>query len=137
IRMSVDTAKPQVARQAVAAGATLINDITSSPDLAEVAAETGAGWIAMHMKGEPRTMQREAVYDDVVAEVLEHLGARANAARDLGADEVWIDPGIGFGKTAEHNWQVLRSLRTFTASGWPVAIGTSRKAFLGALTAAA
>src|SRR5699024_2969925 len=75
--------------------------------------------------------------DDVVAEVLEHLGARANAARDLGADEVWIDPGIGFGKTAEHNWQVLRSLRTFTASGWPVAIGTSRKAFLGALTAAA
>src|SRR5690625_653148 len=135
IRASVDTAKPEVAREAVAAGADLINDISSS--LAETAAATGAGWLAMHMRGRPRTMQHNPVYEDVVTDVLEHLIERAEAGRDLGIDEIWIDPGIGFGKTAEHNWQILRHLDRFVACGWPIAIGTSRKAFLGSITAAA
>jgi len=135
VRISVDTAKPDVARAAVAAGASLVNDITAS--LAPVAAETGAGWIAMHMRGEPRTMQHRPRYDDVVAEVLDHLRGRAEAAEALGVREVWIDPGIGFGKTAGHNWTLLAALDRFVGAGWPVAVGTSRKAFLGALTAAA
>lgn len=135
IRISVDTAKPEVAREAVAAGASLVNDITAT--LAGVAAETGAGWLAMHMQGRPRTMQVDPVYDDVVTEVLDHLVTRASAAREVGVDEIWIDPGIGFGKTAAHNWQILRALDRFVESGWPVAIGVSRKAFLGRITAEA
>lgn len=135
VRISVDTAKPEVAREAVAAGASLVNDITSN--LAEVAAETGAGWLAMHMRGEPRTMQHAPIYQDVVTEVLHHLTDRADAAHRLGIDEIWIDPGIGigFGKTAAHNWQILRDLDRFVTSGWPVAVGVSRKAFLGRVSA--
>src|SRR5690606_47426 len=110
---------------------TLINDITSS--LHPVAAERGVGWVAMHMLGEPRTMQRSPRYDDVVTEVLDHLVKRAAEARALGIEEVWIDPGIGFGKTAEHNWALLAAVPRFARSGWPVVIGTSRKAFLGRL----
>jgi dihydropteroate synthase len=133
VRVSVDTTKPEVARAAVAAGATLINDVSAS--LAAVAAELGVGWVAMHMQGEPRTMQRAPVYGDVVDEVLEFLVARADHARDLGVGDVWIDPGIGFGKTADHNLALLRHLGRFVDSGYPVVVGTSRKSFLGAILA--
>jgi dihydropteroate synthase len=134
VRVSVDTAKPEVARAAVGAGATLINDITSS--LHPVAAECGVGWVAMHMQGEPRTMQHRPSYDDVVAEVTDHLLARAEAASSAGVDEVWIDPGIGFGKSFEHNWALLGALPALCDHGLPVAVGTSRKLFLGAALAA-
>ena len=124
-----------MARAAIEAGATLVNDITAA--LYPVAAEAGVGWVAMHMRGEPRTMQADARYDDVVAEVSAHLVERAQAARAAGVDEIWIDPGIGFGKTAAHNWSLLAALPELVATGWPVAIGTSRKGFLGAALAAA
>ena len=132
-RVSIDSAKAGVAREAVAAGASLVNDITASLHL--VAAETGAGWVAMHMQGAPRTMQHDPRYDDVVAEVAALLVARAEAARADGVEEIWIDPGIGFGKTPDHNWTLLAALPALVATGWPVAVGTSRKAFLGRLTA--
>jgi dihydropteroate synthase len=133
VRVSVDTRKPGVAQAAVAAGATLVNDVSAS--LWEVAAETGAGWVAMHMQGEPTTMQRSPTYEDVVGEVRRFLVERAEAARSAGVAEVWIDPGIGFGKTPEHNLALLRHLSLLTASGFPVLVGTSRKSFLGKLTA--
>jgi dihydropteroate synthase len=135
VRVSIDTAKAAVAHAAIDAGATLVNDITAS--LAPVAAERGVGWVAMHMQGEPRTMQVAPAYDDVVAEVRDHLLARAETARAAGVTEVWIDPGIGFGKSAAHNWALLAHLDDLVATGWPVAVGTSRKAFLGAITAEA
>ncbi|MBW3557496.1 MAG: dihydropteroate synthase [Actinobacteria bacterium] len=129
-RVSVDTRKRSVAEAAVAAGASLINDISAS--LWEVAAEAGpgVGWVAMHLQGTPETMQVDPRYDDVVGEVRGFLVARAARARAAGVDEVWIDPGIGFGKTAEHNLSLLRHLDAFVATGWPVLVGTSRKRFL-------
>lgn len=128
VRVSIDTAKPGVARAAIDAGASLLNDISASLD--DVAAERGVGWIAMHMQGRPATMQDDPRYDDVVAEVSAHLVARAEAARARGVAEVWIDPGIGFGKRADHNWALLHALPDLVATGWPVAVGTSRKGFL-------
>jgi dihydropteroate synthase len=133
IRVSVDTTKPGVARAAVAAGATLINDVSAS--LHGVAAETGAGWVAMHMRGTPSTMQAEARYTDVVAEVRDHLAERAARAAEAGVAEIWLDPGIGFAKTAAQNLTLLRRLDELVALGHPVLVGTSRKSFLGALTA--
>jgi dihydropteroate synthase len=130
IRVSIDTRKAEVARAAMAAGATLVNDVSAT--LAPVAAAGGAGWVAMHMKGEPRTMQQSPTYDDVVAEVKAFLVERAAGS---GVGEVWIDPGIGFGKTMEHNLLLLRHLADLVATGYPVVIGTSRKSFLGRLTA--
>jgi dihydropteroate synthase len=130
-RVSVDTRKAAVAEAAVAAGATLVNDVSAT--LMHVAAAGGVGWVAMHMRGDPRTMQQLAVYDDVVAEVTGVLVERASRARDAGVEEVWIDPGIGFAKTAEHNLELLGRLDRLVATGWPVVIGTSRKSFLGAL----
>ena len=129
--VSVDTRKAAVARAAVAAGATLINDVGAT--LGEVAAELGVAWAAMHMQGDPATMQDDPRYEDVVADVLDELMARGEAARGAGVPEVWIDPGIGFGKTTEHNLALLAHLDTFVASGFPVLVGTSRKGFLGQL----
>ncbi len=134
-RLSIDTRHDEVARAAVASGATIINDVSAS--LAPVAAETGAGWVAMHMQGEPGTMQVAPRYTDVVAEVRDALVAAADHARSLGIEECWIDPGIGFGKTFEHNWSLLAALDRFVETGIPVAIGTSRKGFLGEAMAAA
>jgi dihydropteroate synthase len=133
VRVSVDTTKAAVARAAVDAGATLINDVSAS--LHGVAAETGAGWVAMHRRGTPATMQALADYDDVVVEVRDVLAERAAAAAAAGVGEVWIDPGIGFAKTAADNLRLLRRLDELVALGWPVVVGTSRKSFLGALTA--
>lgn len=129
-RVSVDTRKRSVAEAAVAAGATLVNDVSAS--LWEVAAQAGpgVGWVAVHMQGTPETMQAEPRYADVVGEVRDFLVARAARARDGGVQEVWIDPGIGFGKTAEHNLSLLKHLATLVETGWPVLVGTSRKRFL-------
>jgi len=139
VRLSVDTVKPEVATAAVAAGATLINDVSAT--LAEVAADSGAGWIAMHMRGEPRTMQDDPRYEDVTSEVRTFLLERAAEARRAGVAEVWVDPGIGFGKTIEHNLTLLAHLGELVddaagAGCAGVAVGTSRKRFLGLLAAA-
>ncbi|MDQ6697204.1 MAG: dihydropteroate synthase [Actinomycetota bacterium] len=131
VRVSIDTRKAAVARAAVAAGATLINDVSAS--LWTVAAETGVAWSAMHMQGQPPTMQSEPHYDDVVAEVRDFLVQRAMRAVDDGVEEVWIDPGIGFGKTTAHNLSLLGHLDALVATGFPVLVGTSRKRFLGVL----
>ncbi len=137
-RISVDTVKDDVAWAAIAAGASLLNDISAT--LCEVAAATGAGWVAMHMQGEPRTMQEHPRYDDVVAEVYGFVLERARRAREAGVAEVWVDPGIGFGKTTAHNLSLLHHLRelvvTADAAGCAgVVVGTSRKRFLGVLAA--
>ena len=131
IAVSIDTRHAEVAHVAVAAGATLLNDVSSS--LGHVAAELGVAWVAMHAQGEPASMQHAPTYADVVGEVLEHLVMRAEAAIAAGVPEVWIDPGIGFGKTVAHNLALLAELHRFVATGHPVLVGTSRKAFLGAL----
>jgi dihydropteroate synthase len=127
--ISIDTRKAEVARAAVAAGATVINDVSAS--LWTTAADTGAGWVAMHMPADPSVMQQHARYTDVVSEVLDYLVRRAEEAARAGVPEIWIDPGIGFGKTAEHNLTLLHHLDRFVSSGWPVLVGTSRKSFLG------
>jgi dihydropteroate synthase len=138
VRISIDTVKPVVATAAVAAGATLINDVSAS--LWETAAATGAGWVAMHMQGEPRTMQDDPQYDDVVDEVVKFVMERARQALDAGVTEVWVDPGIGFGKTIDHNLSLLRHLGDLVDEAAAndcagVVVGTSRKRFLGVLAA--
>ena len=137
-RVSIDTAKPGVARRALAAGATLVNDVTAfrDPDMAGVVAEAGVDCCLMHMLGEPRTMQEDPRYDDVVDDVKAFLEERLRFAVGEGVAEerVWLDPGIGFGKTVEHNLELLRRLDEIAAIGRPVVIGTSRKSFLGKLT---
>jgi dihydropteroate synthase len=135
VRVSVDTTKYEVARAAVEAGATLINDVSAS--LWPAAADCGVGWVAMHRQGTPADMQDHPHYDDVVAEVTAFLRDRAGAATGAGIAEVWVDPGIGFGKTARHNLQLLAALDDLVAVGYPVLVGTSRKSFLGALAASA
>jgi len=136
VRLSIDTVKPAVARAAVAAGATLVNDVSGR--LFDVAAELGVGWVAMHIRGTPADMQDDPRYDDVVGEVVGHLGALVEAARTAGVTEVWADPGIGFGKTAAHNLALLghlpRLVSAAGAAGAGVLVGTSRKSFLGALS---
>jgi dihydropteroate synthase len=130
-RVSIDTMKPEVAEAAVRAGATLVNDVSGSQELAAVAAEHGVGWVCMHMQGTPRTMQKRPHYDDVVGEVRAWLVQRADAARRAGVEEIWIDPGIGFGKTKQHNRTLLAHLDVLVDTGYPVLVGTSRKSFLG------
>jgi len=133
VPVSIDTTKPAVARAAVAAGATLVNDVSAS--LEEVAAEVGVGFVAMHRLGTPADMQNDPRYDDVVKEVTEYLAARAARALEAGVTDVWVDPGIGFGKTARHNLELLAGLGEIVALGYPVLVGTSRKTFLGHLAA--
>jgi dihydropteroate synthase len=136
--VSVDTAKPEVARAAVDAGAEIVNDITAASEaaMARVMASTGAGVVLMHMRGTPRTMQEDPRYDDVVGEVRDYLLARAAAlqAEGLGRDHIMIDPGIGFGKTFDHNLRLLAHLGDLVVTGYPVMVGASRKSFLGRLT---
>lgn len=132
-RLSIDTRNEVTAHAAIAAGATLVNDVSAS--LWPVAAQHGVGWVAMHMAGDPRTMQAAPHYDDVVDEVRAFLVERANAAVADGVGEVWIDPGIGFGKTTAHNLDLLAHLDRLVADGFPVLVGTSRKRFTGELLA--
>ena len=138
-QISIDTTKLAVAEAAVAAGATYVNDVTAfraEPALAGLVAERGLDCCLMHMRGEPRTMQRDPVYDDVVAEVKAFLEQRLAAAVAAGVAEerIQLDPGIGFGKTPAHNLELLRRLGELAALGRPLVIGTSRKSFLGAVT---
>jgi dihydropteroate synthase len=136
--VSVDTTKAEVASRALAAGAEVVNDVTAGgdPDLFPVVAEAGAGLVLMHMQGTPRTMQDNPRYDDVVAEVAAFLLDRAEAAVAAGVDpaSIVIDPGIGFGKTRDHNLELIRCLGELVATGWPVMVGASRKGFLGRIT---
>jgi dihydropteroate synthase len=138
VPISVDTTKAEVARQALAAGASIVNDINAlgDPAMAEAAAETRAGVVLMHMAGTPRTMQVDPRYDDVVADVRGVLANRVAAAEALGIPRarIAVDPGIGFGKTLEHNLALLRNLDQFATLGCAVLIGTSRKSLLGKLT---
>jgi dihydropteroate synthase len=134
--ISVDTAKAGVAAAALDAGATIVNDVTAlrgDPEMAALCADRGATVVLMHMLGEPRTMQDDPRYDDVVAEVEDFLAARLAAAVDAGIAEgdVWLDPGIGFGKTPAHNMELLRRLGELRELGRPLVIGTSRKSFIG------
>jgi dihydropteroate synthase len=136
--ISVDTSKAEVARAALAAGAHVVNDVTGlrgDPALAGVVAEAGAAVVIMHMQGEPRTMQRSPTYVDVVLDVATHLAAGVELAVGAGIrrDRVVIDPGIGFGKTLEHNLELLRRLAEFRLLGQPLLLGTSRKTFIGRL----
>ncbi len=133
--ISVDTAKAAVAAAALAAGATIVNDVTAlrgDPEMAAVCAAAGAGVVLMHMVGTPRTMQRQPSYDDVVDEVRAFLAERVEAALAAGVAEerIWVDPGIGFGKTAAHNFELLRRLGELRELGRPIVVGTSRKSFL-------
>ncbi|HZD65342.1 MAG TPA: dihydropteroate synthase, partial [Acidimicrobiales bacterium] len=122
-----------VAEAAIEAGASLVNDISAS--LAPVAAAGGVGWVAMHCQGTPQTMQHDPRYRDVVAEVADVLRDRLAWGLSLGVAEVWLDPGIGFGKTGAHNLSLLRHLDVLVDLGAPVLVGTSRKSFLGRLSA--
>jgi dihydropteroate synthase len=136
--VSIDTSKPDVAAAALEAGAEIVNDVTAagSDGMIEVLAGSGAGVILMHMKGTPRTMQHDPVYDDVVAEVAGFLVDRADDLLRGAVDPVSIaiDPGIGFGKTARHNLELIDGLGRVVASGYPVVLGASRKTFLGKVT---
>jgi dihydropteroate synthase len=141
VPISVDTMKAEVARRALAAGASLINDVSAlryDDDMVDVVAESGKPVCLMHMKGEPKTMQDDPRYDDVVEEVLRFLEERMTfaLARGLREDQLMVDPGIGFGKSVEHNLALLRHVDRFTALGRPVVLGTSRKRFLGAILGA-
>lgn len=133
-RVSIDTRHAEVAEAALLAGASIVNDISAS--LYEVAAAHGAGWVAMHMQGLPESMQNSPSYQDVVSEVRDLLLAAAEQGRSAGVNEIWIDPGIGFGKTDTHNLALLGALPELVATGWPVAVGTSRKGFLARLLGA-
>jgi dihydropteroate synthase len=138
-QLSVDTMKLDVARDAIAAGATFVNDVTAfrhDPALAALVAEHGCDCCLMHMLGDPRTMQVDPRYDDVVSEVKAFLEERAAfaVAEGVAPERIALDPGIGFGKTVEHNLELLRRLDEIVALGFPVMVGTSRKGFLGRLT---
>lgn len=138
VPISIDTTSHQVARAAINAGAAIINDITALADekMAELAVKLQLPVVLMHMRGEPSTMQIEPEYDDVVGEVIEFLLERASRAEQLGIDrnKIIIDPGIGFGKTVEHNLLLLKNIDKFIATGYRVLVGASRKRFIGDLT---
>jgi dihydropteroate synthase len=134
--VSVDTSKLEVAEAALDAGASIINDVTAlrgAPEIGGLCADRDAGLVLMHMQGDPRTMQREPAYGDVVDEVKAFLAERLEVALAAGVAEerVWLDPGIGFGKTLEHNLELLRRLGELRELGQPLLVGTSRKSFIG------
>jgi dihydropteroate synthase len=136
VEISVDTSKARVAAATLDAGATIVNDVTAlraDPEMAGLIAARRAGLVLMHMAGDPRTMQANPEYGNVVAEVKDFLAARLAAAVAAGVDEsrIWLDPGIGFGKTDQHNFELLRGLDQLAVLGRPILVGTSRKSFIG------
>ncbi len=138
-QISIDTSKAAVAAAALDAGATYVNDVTAfagDPEMAALVADRGCECCLMHMLGEPRTMQNDPRYEDVVDDVRAFLARRAQLAIDAGIapERIMVDPGIGFGKTLEHNLELLRRLDAIVALGFPVVVGTSRKSFLRRLT---
>jgi dihydropteroate synthase len=141
VTVSIDTSKPSVAAAALAVGAHVVNDVTAlrDPAMARVCAQSAAGVVLMHMQGSPATMQSNPTYGDVVADVAEYLVQRAEAAMAEGVapDRICIDPGIGFGKTLDHNLELLARLGELVNCGLPVLVGTSRKRFLGSVLARA
>jgi dihydropteroate synthase len=141
VRISVDTTRARVAEAALAAGATVVNDVSgglADPDMARVVAAAGVPWILMHWRGHSKDMNSLAVYRDVVAEVKAELTARVDVAVAAGvaAQAIVIDPGLGFAKQAEHDWALLRGLDELLGLGFPVLVGASRKRFIGRLLAA-
>jgi len=134
--VSIDTRKSAVAKQAVSVGAQIVNDVTAfeDPEMASVCAEAGCHVCLMHIQGSPQTMQANPTYEDVVAEVLAFLESRIERAKNAGIapERIWIDPGIGFGKTPMHNLQLLHNLSKFVDTGYPVLLGVSRKSSIGA-----
>jgi dihydropteroate synthase len=135
IRISIDTMKPAVARAAVAAGASMWNDVTAltwAEDSVRTAADLGCEVVMMHMRGDPRTMQSQPRYDDVVADLTTYLVDRAAVAMAAGVrrEAIWLDPGIGFGKALDHNLDLLAHLDRFVALGFPVLLGVSRKSYI-------
>ena len=137
VPISIDTRKAEVAAAALEAGATIVNDVSggSDPAMFELASEQGAGIVLMHMQGDPKTMQADPTYDDVVAEVHEYLRERVEAAEFAGVepDRIVVDPGIGFGKDLDHNLALIRRIDAFLDLGRPLLVGPSRKRFLGTL----
>lgn len=135
VLLSIDTVKPEVARRAVEAGADLVNDISAlaDPGMAAVVADAGAAVVLMHMRGTPRTMQQDTRYDDVVAEVRASLSEAVERAVSAGiaGDKILVDPGIGFGKSASGNLEILRRLSELSEIGKPILVGASRKSFIG------
>jgi len=140
VTVSIDTSKAEVARRCIVAGAHIVNDVTafSDPDMAGVCAESGVGVVLMHMLGNPRTMQHSPTYENVAGQIAVFLESRATAAIGSGVDtrSIALDPGFGFGKTVEHNLELLSRLNELVALGYPVVVGTSRKRFLGSVLAA-
>jgi dihydropteroate synthase len=139
IPLSIDSTKAEVARQALEAGAVIINDISAlgaDPAMSRIIADAGAGVVLMHMQGRPATMQHNPRYDDVVTEVYDFLARRVEWAQAHGIprEQIAVDPGIGFGKTFNHNIEILRSLHRFESLGCVILIGTSRKGFLSKIT---
>lgn len=136
VPLSIDTTKPKVAEECLRAGAHLINDITglSNPRMREVIAQYHVPAIIMHMQGTPQTMQHNPTYTNVISEIKTFFQERINLAHKAGISTVIIDPGIGFGKTLEHNLQILKHLHTFTTLHCPLLVGPSRKSFIGAIT---
>ena len=132
--LSVDTRKPAVARRCAELGVDIINDVSGS--LWPICAEFGVGWVVMHMRGNPETMQADPRYHNVVDEVVEFLAKRAATARAAGVGDVWIDPGIGFGKSLDHNLALLRGIDQLTTLGYPVLMGVSRKTFIHQISGA-
>jgi dihydropteroate synthase len=139
--ISIDTYKPEVAKQALDNGAVLVNDIRglSNAEMRKVVARSNAGAVIMHMKGTPHTMQKNPVYRSVVCEVMGYLKQAIERAKDCGIseDKIIVDPGIGFGKTAEDNLELLKRLNEFKVLGRPILVGPSRKSFIGAVLKAA
>lgn len=136
VTVSIDTMKSEVAGRALEAGAAVVNDVSAlraSPDIAGLCVRTGAGLVLMHMRGEPRTMQEDTRYDDLVGEISTWLTERADVALDAGCDaaQIVIDPGLGFGKSAEGNLELLARTGDFARLGYPVLVGPSRKSFIG------
>ena len=141
-QVSIDTSKLAVAEAALEAGATIVNDVTAlhgDPQIAALCAERGVALVLMHMQGDPRTMQLDPTYDDVVDDVRAFLAERTEAAVAAGVPEerIWLDPGIGFGKTLEHNLELLRRLGELRESGRPLVVGASRKSFIGKIDGSA
>ena len=131
--ISIDTTKPEVAEECLKRGVHILNDVTGlrDPKMLEVAAKYDVPVIIMHMLGEPKTMQNDIHYDDVVVEIKCYLQIQATKAKQAGISHIILDPGIGFGKTVEHNYEIIRRLAEFTELGYPVLVGPSRKSFLG------
>jgi dihydropteroate synthase len=141
VPLSIDTMKPGVARAAVEAGAAIINDVAANradPEMWRVAAKTGAAYVAVHMQGTPATMQTQPCYQNVTLEVLQFFQERISRFLGCGmaVEQIILDPGIGFGKTAEHNLELVARLGEFRLLGRPLLLGVSRKSFLGAVTGA-